>query len=151
MKKKLIRTSSTKLNTLTPKLTGLTRVSPDFIATLNEAKRMKLHEQQGVVDTAAGEQRLGRHRTYRHSSKRQKESVAGVEPPPGMDRGNSSCEHESDSSDLAESPAALSIQSSYKSPVFQHYVDITPCPVDGCPLNPHVRSSKLNTITIVTH
>ena len=42
----------------------------------------------------------------------------------------------SSESDLADSPAGQTIRSSYKSPMFDQK-PLEPCPVNGCPLNPH--------------
>ena len=45
----------------------------------------------------------------------------------------------SSESDLADSPAGQTIRSSYKSPIFvdPNSTPLEPCPVNGCPLNPH--------------
>ena len=152
MKKKLINGNS-RINTLTPKLTSLTRVSPDnsFINQAIKTQKMRnLHEENNSHVAASalegGARRSGRNHhhsarqghVHRRSRRYLDPERPGIERPPGFNDPDLIPADPGTDSDIAESPAAFSIQSSYKSPVFQHYVDITPCPVDGCPLNPQV-------------
>ena len=125
MKKKLV--NGNQLSTLTPKLTGITCVPPEIVGTLNETPLDSVTVmREDSSSRSSGRRSSGRQSSGRLSSRRYNEDT--------VDRSGST----DTESDLAESPAAASIQSSYKSPIFHDFVDITPCPVDGCPLNPDV-------------
>ena len=127
MKKKLSPQSVIQ-KSLEPKLLSITSVRPEIVATLNEAPfefmtRMKLKE------TLDRNQRHERNRTREQNQR----SMNGQQTDGDVNQ-------LSDDSDLAVSPAAESIHSSYQSPIFQELAEVNPCPVDGCPLNPSVRS-----------
>ena len=137
MKKKLSPHSALQIS-VEPKLLCITSVKPEIVATFNEVPiefmtRMKLKE---TLDRShkrhdANKRRHQRDHHHQHQNR-------------GHERMNDSSLHVdvtqlSDESDLADSPAAESIQSSYTSPIFQELAETNPCPVDGCPLNPSVR------------
>ena len=136
MRKKLSPQSAIQIS-LEPRLLCITSVRPEIVATFNEVPiefmtRMKLKE---TLD-----------RNQRHSKDGNKRHRRNHHHQPPVDRMNGypiqttdAANQLSDESDLAESPAAESIQSSYTSPFFQELAETNPCPVDGCPLNPSVR------------
>ena len=140
MRKKLSPQSALQIS-VEPKLLCITSVKPEIVATFNEApiqfmNRMQLKE---TLDRShhrheSNKRRHTNHHQPQHHNNR------------GHERMNESNLHVdvtqfSDESDLAESPAAESIQSSYQSPIFQELAETNPCPVDGCPLNPSVRKT----------
>ena len=136
MRKKLSPQSAIQ-KSLEPKLLCITSVKPEIVATFNEVPiefmtRMKLKE------TLDRNQRHDGNRRHRGDQLRhEKINVQNI---------HTEINQLSDESDLADSPAAESIQSSYQSPIFQELAETNPCPVDGCPLNPSVRISYLHSL-----
>ena len=134
MKRKLLP-QSTIQKSLEPKLLSITSVRPEIVATFNEAPyefitRMKLKETLDRHHTRQGA-------AYRSSERRQQKTSSKSFAEHNQIEGNQQL---SDESDLADSPAAESIHNSYQSPIFQELAEVNPCPVNGCPLNPSVRS-----------
>ena len=132
MRKKLSPHSAIQIS-LEPKLLCITKVKPEIVATFNEVPiefmtRMKLKE------TLDRNQRHDGNRGHRGGQRHEKINVQNIQ---------TEINNLSDESDLADSPAAESIHSSYQSPIFQELAETNPCPVDGCPLNPSVRISNL--------
>ena len=130
MRKKLSPQSAIRIS-LEPKLLCITSVKPEIVATFNEVPiefmtRMKLKE------TLDRNQRHDGNGRPRGDQRHEKINVQTI---------HTEINQLSDESDLADSPAAESIQSSYQSPIFQDLAQTNPCPVDGCPLNPSVRIS----------
>ena len=136
MRKKLSPQSAIH-RSLEPQLLCITSVKPEIVATFNEVPydlltRMKLKETLDRRQTTHHDEKNRRRRDTQTSRERSHERMNGH---PIQNELNQL----SDESDLAESPAADSIQSSYQSPIFQELKETNPCPVDGCPLNPSVR------------
>ena len=149
MKKKLSPHSGRHIS-VEPKLLCITSVKPEIVATFNEVPihymtRMQLKE---TLDRShqrhdANKRRQTNHHQQQHHNNRGHERMN--EPNIHID-----VTQLSDESDLAESPAAESIQSSYQSPIFQELAETNPCPVDGCPLNPSVRMLIFSAFTRVS-
>ena len=137
MKKKLSPHSGRHIS-VEPKLLCITSVKPEIVATFNEVPihymtRMQLKETLDRSHHRHDASNRRHHRDHHHQ-----QQIRGHER---MNEPNLHVDvtQLSDESDLADSPAAESIQSSYQSPIFQELAETNPCPVDGCPLNPSVR------------
>ena len=130
MRKKLSPQSAIH-KSIEPQLLCVTSVKPEIVATFYEAPvefmtRMRLKETLDRSQIGESNKRTRHQNYHRRSIPNIPNEVTNL----------------SDESDLADSPAAESIQSSYQSPIFQELAESNPCPVNGCPLNPSVRISN---------